>query len=172
MQVAILHQNLKYLACLFLKQAVVGQDYCGAASGLERVHYMLDKVQLFVAGFNGEVVAIRRLVCSLGTKRRIGQHHVVALTPIRFIQCVAKIDVWLHPVKIKIHQSESTRTGHEVLTKIRSSKNPLGIDPVENTLAFCIQPLVSTDKETTAATGRVSNGEVLLASRVGLHYPA
>ena len=78
MHAAILHDDFEDLTRFVLEQAIVGQDYGGAASGLERAEDVLDEVELFVAGLDGEVVAVGRLIRAFRAEGRI-----VAMTRLR-----------------------------------------------------------------------------------------
>ena len=90
MQVAVLHEDLEDLAGLVLEQAVVGQHHGGPAAGLEDVHHVLDEVELLVAGLDGEVVALGRLVGALGAEGRVGQDAVVALAAVGLVDGIAR----------------------------------------------------------------------------------
>ena len=57
MDVAVLHEDLEYLASLVGEQHVVGHDDCGATAGLEDGQDVLEEVELLVACLDNEVVA-------------------------------------------------------------------------------------------------------------------
>jgi hypothetical protein len=73
---------------------------------------VLDKVELLVAGLDGEVVAVGRLIRAFGAEGRIGQHHVITLAAVRLVNGVAEINVRLDAVKKQIHQRETARARH------------------------------------------------------------
>src|ERR1700730_10185886 len=54
MQSAVLHDDLEYFTCLVLQETVVRQQNRSSATGFQDVYYMLNKIELLVAGFNGE----------------------------------------------------------------------------------------------------------------------
>jgi hypothetical protein len=71
MQVAVLHEYFRNLTCLVFKQAVIWQDNGSAAPVLKDVHNMLNKVELFAARGDSEIVPIRRLVRTFCAEWRI-----------------------------------------------------------------------------------------------------
>src|SRR2546426_3768087 len=71
-QIAILHQDFKYFARLVFEKTVVRQYHRGSSAGLESIHYVLDEIELLVAGFDGrseehtsELQSPCNLVCRL-----------------------------------------------------------------------------------------------------------
>ena len=98
-QIAILHQNLEHFAGFAFKEAVIRQHHRGASAGLQRGEHVLHEVELLVAGFDGKIFALRRLVRAFGSERRIGQDHVVLLAAEWFVDRVAEINVRLDAVQ-------------------------------------------------------------------------
>src|SRR5438094_2242698 len=142
MQIAILHQDFEYFACFTFKKTIVRQNYCSTCARLESVHYVLDEVELFVAGFDCEVVAVRSLVCSFCAEWRIREDHIVALAAIRFVNGIAKIYVRFDAMKIKIHESKAARPGHEFLPVIGGCADSTCLGAIEYPLARIHEPLV------------------------------
>jgi len=79
---------------------------------------MLEEVELFVAGLDGEVIAVGGLVCAFGAERWIGEHDVVTRTTVGFVNSVAEVDVRLDAVEEKVHQGEPAGARDEVLAKV------------------------------------------------------
>ncbi len=99
MQIAILHQNLKHFAGFAFEETIVRQHHRGASAGLQRGQHVLNEIELLVAGLNGEVFALRRLVRASGSEGRIRQDDVVLLAAERLVDGVAEIDVRLDSVQ-------------------------------------------------------------------------
>src|SRR5207249_9878269 len=93
--VAVLHQNFEHFTSLAFKQAIIWQDDSGAPAGLERSQDVLKEIELFVAGLNCEVFALRCLVCPSCSKGRIGKNDVVLLSSKRIVDRVTEINVRL-----------------------------------------------------------------------------
>ena len=68
MKIAVLHENLKYVAGLVCEEAVIRHHHGGASAGLQNGQHMLEEVQLLVRGFDREVVAIGHLVRTLSSR--------------------------------------------------------------------------------------------------------
>ena len=150
-QVAVLHQNLEDLAGLALEQAVVRQHHRGASAGLEHRQDVLDEVELLVAGLDGEVVAVGRLVRALGAEGRIGEHHVVTLAAVRLVDGVAEVDVRLDAVQKQIHQREPARARHEILAEVGLCLDAFGVGAVEHAFGLLDQPFVSANEKAAGA---------------------
>lgn len=170
-EVAVGGQNLDNLAGFVLEQAVVGQNHRGAAAAFQDSHHLLDEIQLLVAGVDGEVVAVRRLVGALGAERRVGKDAVVALAPVGFVDGVAEINGRLQAMEEQVHQREPARARDEVLAVVGLLPDPLDILAVERAFALLQQPFVGADEEAAGAAGGVADGKVRRAARVGFHYP-
>src|SRR3989454_8087349 len=171
-QIAILHQDFKYFARLVFEKTVVRQYHRGSSAGLESIHYVLDEIELLVAGFDGEVVAVRGLVCASSAEWRIGEYNIVALAAIWFIERVAQIDVRLYAMQVKIHERKAARARHEILAIVCGGADSTRLGAVECSLTSIHEPLVRTNEKTSSAARRVINGEVLFSARVGFHNPA
>ena len=103
MQVAVLHQNLEDLAGFAFEKAIVRQDHGSAAAGFQRAEDVLNEVELFVAGLDGEVVAFGHLVGALGAEGRIRQDDVETVAAVGFVDGVAEINVRLDAVQEQVH---------------------------------------------------------------------
>src|SRR6266852_535984 len=140
-QIAILHQDFEYFACFAFEKTIVREHHCSASTGLERVHYVLDKIELLVTGFDSEVVAIRSLVRSFCTEWRIRKNHIIAFAAIRFINGIAEIDVRFDAVQIEIHECKTARACHEFLSIISGCTNSTRFRAIEYSLAGIHEPL-------------------------------
>src|SRR5207249_935474 len=171
MQVAVLHEYFKDLAGLSFEQTIVRQDHRCASAGLERSHNMLKEIELFVACLNCEIFALRSLVCSSCSKRRIGKDDVVLLSSKRIIDRVTEINMRLDSVQEKVHQRESARTRHQVLTVVSLRLDALGVGTIKNPFRLIYKPLVTANKKSARAARRISNCEFRFATRIRLHDP-
>ncbi len=125
-QVAVFGQNLKDLAGLVGEEAVVGQHHGGPPAGLQDRQDVLDEVELFVAGGDGEVVAVGGLVRPLGAEGRVGQDHVEAVGRRGLVDRVAQHDFGLQAVQEEVHQGQPAGPGHEVLAVVGLLADALG----------------------------------------------
>src|SRR5205807_2128037 len=130
--VAILHQNFEHLTSLVFEETIIRQDDSSAPAGLERSQNVLKEIELFVAGLNCEVFALGRLVCSSCSKGRIGKDDVVLLSSKRIIDRVAEINVRLDSVQEKVHQRESARTRHQILTVVSLCLDAFRVSTIED----------------------------------------
>src|ERR1017187_7080670 len=103
MQVAILGEDFKDLARLVSEERVVWNDDGGPPTLFQNRHHMLNKVQLLIAGLDGEVFSVRGLICTFYTERRIRKHDIEAPAVRNFVDGVAELDFRLKSVEIKVH---------------------------------------------------------------------
>src|SRR5262249_20052735 len=118
MQIAILSEQLEYLARLVRKEAVVRQDDAGATTLFQNRHDVLDKIKLLVRGCDREVLALRCLVCTLSAEGRVRQHYVEAVAWRRLVDGVAQFNCRLDAVKVQVHKREPTWAWHQLLSII------------------------------------------------------
>lgn len=125
-----------------------------------------------LAGLDGEVVAVGRLIRAFRAEGRIREHHVVTLAAVRFVNGVAEINVRLDAVEEQIHQREPTRARHEVLADEGLRFDAPGVRAVEHAAGNFLghEPFVAANKKAARAARRIANGEALLPARVGLHH--
>jgi len=126
-KIAVLGEDLEYIARLIGKQNIVGHDDGGPAARLEDAHHVLDEVELFVAGGNREIIPAWRLVGPFGAKGRIGHNDIKLSAPSRLINGVSEIDVGLDAMKIEVHQSKPSGPGNQFRARIGGSQDAPGI---------------------------------------------
>src|SRR5437667_10191499 len=101
---------------------------------------MLKEIELFVAGLNCEVFALRCLVCSSCSKRRIGKNDVVLLSSKRIVDRVTEINVRLDSMQEKVHQRESARTRHQILSVVSLRFDAFRVSAIKNTFRLIDKP--------------------------------
>src|SRR5207249_7029863 len=170
MQVAVLHEYFKDLAGLSFEQTIVRQDHRCASAGLERSHNMLKEIELFVACLNCEIFALRSLVCSSCSKRRIGKDDVVLLSSKRIIDRVTEINMRLDSVQEKVHQRESARTRHQILTVVSLCLDTFRVGAIEHALGLVDEPLITAHEKSAGAASWIRNCKFRFATRVRLHH--
>src|SRR5439155_2560627 len=115
------------------------------------------------------VFALRCLVCSSCSKRRIGKNDVVLLSAKRIIDGVAKINVRLDSMQEKVHQRESTRTRHQILTVVSLRLDSFRVGATEHALGSVDKPLVTAHEKSAGAASWIRNCKFWFATRVRLH---
>ena len=169
-QVAILGDDLEDFARLIGEEAVVGQHHRGPTAGLEDRQDVLDEVQLLVRRADREVVAVGRLVGALGAEGRVRQHDIKAAIVRHLVDRIAELDVRLQAVQHEIHQGQAARPGDQVLAEVHVLLDALGGLAVEGAvLGLAHEPFIRGDEEFCGAAGRVGDGEIALAARIGPH---
>ena len=166
-EAAILHKDLKDLARLVFKEAVVRQDHGGTASGLQDVHDMLDKVELLVARLDGKVVTLRGLICALGPEGRVCEDTIIKLPAIGFIDGIAEIDLRFQSVEEKVHEGKPPGAWYKVLAEVGRLPDPFEVLPVKGTLIQ--QPFIGAHEESAGAAGGIADGEFTTRSGVWFH---
>src|SRR5690554_6166003 len=119
-QVALVHQVPAHVgAYAGFEQHVVWQHHGGAATGFEVTVDMLQKGQLFVAGFVGQVVTGDAGIAAFaGAEGRVGQDHIGLLQPgAGLAQGVAQVHhafgIPFHAVQQAVHQGQAAGAGHQ-----------------------------------------------------------
>src|SRR5437667_8400908 len=131
---------------------------------------MLKEIELFVAGLDCEVFTLGCLVCSSCSKRRIGKDDVVLLSSKWIIDRVAEINVRLDSVQEKVHQRESARTRHQILTVVSLCLDAFRVSTIEDAFRLLDQPLIAADEKSACAAGWIRNCEFRFSTRVRLHH--
>src|SRR5207253_10127761 len=168
--VAVLRQNFEHLTSLAFEETIIWQDDSSASAGLERSQNVLKEIELFVAGLNCEVFALRCLVCASCSKRRIGKDDVILFSAKRIIDRVAEINVRLDAVQEKVHQREPARTRHQILTVVSLRLDAFRVTAIEDALRLLDEPLVAADEKSASAARWIRNCEFRFATRVRLRY--
>jgi len=134
---------------------------------------VLDEVELLVAGLDGEIVAVGRLIRAFSAEGWIGEHHVVTLAAVGFVDGVAEINVRLDAVEKQIHQREPARARHEILADEGLRFDAPGVRAVEHGAGNVLghKPFVTANEKAARAARRIANAEVRFAARIGFHHP-
>ena len=69
MEIAILSENLEHLTGLIGKEDVIRNNDGRSATWFQNTHHMLDKIELFIACGNREIIAVWCLIGSLWFQR-------------------------------------------------------------------------------------------------------
>ena len=170
-KIAILHEDFEDLTRFAFEEAIVGKYNGGPAAGLENVHAVLHEVELLVAGGDGEVVPVGRLVGSLGAEGGIGEHARIALASIRFVDRIAEIDPGFESMQEKVHEGQAPGAGDQLLAQIGPVPDALDDLPVESAVRLFHQPFVGTHEKPAGAAGGIADGELRIRARVRLHHP-
>ena len=112
MQITLVHQVTADLLPIAVgKEHVIGQHHSGPAVALgirSQAVNVLEKVQLLVAGGEGEVIPCGTLAALLGAKGGIGEHQIeVAEHFARIGQRIRQQDLAVDPVEHGIHQRQT-----------------------------------------------------------------
>src|SRR5207244_1418314 len=167
--VAVLHQNFEHFTSLAFKQTIIWQDDSTAPAGLERSQKVLKEIELFVASLNCEVFPLRCLVCPSCSKGRIGKNDVVLFSSKRIIDRVAEINVRLNTVQEKVHQRESARARHQILSIVSLRLDVFRVSAIEDAFRLADKPLVAADEKSARANSWICDRELGFAARVRLH---
>ena len=74
--------------------------------------------------------------------------------------------------RVEVHEGEGARARNEVLAEVGFELNAFGISAVRDAFGFGDEPFVGADEEAAGAAGRIGDGEVGFAGRVGFHDAA
>src|ERR1039458_327939 len=75
-EVAVLYEDFEDFPGFVLEKAIIGKNDGGPPAGLENGKNVLDEIQLFVTGLDGEIVAFWSLAGTFGPERRVGEDDV------------------------------------------------------------------------------------------------
>ena len=130
---------------------------------------MLNKVELFVAGFDGEVIAGRFLIGAFGSKRGIGEDDVETVGRGGIVDGVAEDDFGFDAVEIEIHQGEAPGAFDEFLAAVDGFFDAFGDVAVEGA-AFggFHQPFISGDEKPAGSAGGIADSEIGFNAGIGL----
>src|ERR1019366_7363391 len=132
---------------------------------------VLDEVELLVTGLHREILALGGLICTLGTKRGIGQDHVIAFTAIRLVYGVPEVNLGFQVVQKEVHHCQPTGAGYQFLPEVRLLPDALDVLTLQCAFSLSQQPFIGDQEKTTRATCGVGNLEINRNSWVRLHYP-
>ena len=171
MEAALVHQVHPDLFSVAVgKEHVVRQYHRGPAAPFQRTVDVLEKVQLFVAGGEGQVLPGGPLPAFLGAKRRVGQDQVVVFEA--FAQAgegIPQHDFPVHVVEHGVHQSQPMG----IMDQFAPGKGIPGLEigrilvQVKEIIRMPAHIFMGRNHEPKGATGRI----VAFFPGLGLHEP-
>lgn len=167
--VAVFHKVFDDVARGVGEEDVVGQHHGRASSLFEYGDDVLNEVELFVAGGDGEVVTHGSLVCPFGSEGGIGEDAVVPFAPVGFVDAVAQVDSRLQSVEKEVHQGESSGARDEFLSVVGGFFDARDIFSVQGSFGDVHEPFVGDHQEARGSAGGVADGVLFVCSGVGAH---